>query len=172
MNSNNVVDNYLECVQEGKIWDKTKEFVGKHKGKIAAGIGLAAAAYAGKKGKQAYDNNKMTPQEKAVKDREEKQIVARLQAKHDKENQSKINRNAVGYAIGKTVNTATKPFRWIAGKAGKAIGNVASSGATSAKNALAKSVRDKYDDIKYRNKIKKRKQQSTTGAIFKGLKGE
>jgi len=58
----NQVDNYLECVQEGKIWDKTKEFVGKHKGKIAAAAGLAAAVYAGKK---VSDKNKARTDQQA-----------------------------------------------------------------------------------------------------------
>jgi len=49
----NNLDNYLVCLEEGKIWDKTKEyakktgsFIKKHKGKIIAGAALAAAGAA------------------------------------------------------------------------------------------------------------------------------
>jgi hypothetical protein len=58
-----LIDIYLENVQdvtldEGERWDKTKAFVKKHKGKIAAGVAgaaaIGAAAYGGKK----YKDNK------------------------------------------------------------------------------------------------------------------
>lgn len=116
----NVVDNYLDCLNEGKVWDKTKEyakkagsFVNKHKGKIAAGVALGAAAYGGKK------LLTKTPEQKAAIDKENKikqaaekknkdAAVKRINAKNAKAADRKNFVGAVASAVGKAAEVGDR----------------------------------------------------------------
>jgi len=181
----NQIDNYLVCLEEGKIWDKTKEyakkagsFVKKHKGKILAGAAIGAAAYGGHKVlKKTPEERASINKKKEAKSASDKKIknatIAKLQAKQDKSNDTKGKLAAAAYAGAKTTEIVTRPVRWAASKVGGAVKDGATYVAKSAKNKMVQSVSDTYNKMKYRKNLRKSpKQQGVIGAAIQGFRGK
>jgi len=81
--------------------------------------------------------------------------------------------NAALYAAGKTANIITKPLRWAGGAAAKAAGRGIKAGASSMRNKMIQSIKNRYKKFKNRKNIPKRpKTQGAIGALAQGIKGK
>lgn len=170
------LDIYLEFVQEGKVWDKAKKVWKDHKGKIITGAALAAATYAGHKALQDRANDPVRiadhKKESETEEARKKAAIDRI-AKQRQGDDEPSKTSAAAYAVGKTAEIVTRPIRhaasWAADKAGEGI----KAGASTAADAVASAVRNKYDEIKYKkDEPKPREQDGPIKALYHGLKGD
>jgi len=158
--NNHIVDAYLECLDEGRIWDKTKElakkagkFVDKHKGKIAVGL---AAGVAAKGAHSVYNNPKRVEarkRKKAAEIKKRNKIVADLRTKDSKGSVA----GGVAYATGKTALKAadyyTRPARWAIKKGLNLVAKGAKGASKFAGRKTKEVAKDTYNRIKYRKYI-------------------
>ncbi len=172
-----IVDTYLDCLHEGKIWDKTKEyakkagnFVKKHKGKFAAGAGIAAAVAGGvaaKKGYNKYSNSPEKVADRKAKAKQKKIAYYKAQKEYLKRNRPKQPGilKSVAYAVGKTAQNAVVGAGKVGLKAGvggaKLVGRGAGYVGKSTSNAVKQKVKNKVADYKFERMRKKRQQEKT-----------
>ena len=158
----NQLDNYLICLDEGELWDKTKAFAKKHKNKlkIAAGVaGAVAAGYAAKKGHDKYKEGE--PERLAAKKVEAQKKRAAEDKIIAKSNSRKKSKGApilvpAVKAIGKTAEIATRPVRWVGKKAGSLAAKGVKAAGTGAKNLAVNTVKNTINDTRA-NIIKQRR---------------
>ena len=151
----NLTDAYLECLHEGKIWDKNKAFVKKHKSKLVAGAGIAAAVATGVAAKSGYDKYKNNPERIAAKKQKKDVETQRYNAARQEYNKRHRNDNkpsnikAAGYAAKETVKTLGKPIVKAAYSGVKLLGKGVNYVASAAGRSVKKKVNNKLADYKF-----------------------
>jgi len=173
-----LTDAYLDCLHEGKIWDKTKEyakkagsFVKKHKTKFAAGAGIAAAVASGVAAKKGYDKYQNSPERIAAKKKKKKEkniAYYKAQKEYLKRNNPKMPGffKSAAYAVGKTAQQGVVGAGKLAYRGAKAVGKGAVNVGKTAGSAIAKSVekkvKGKIADYKFERMRNKRNKERTT----------
>jgi len=158
----NLTDAYLECLHEGKFWDKTKEFVKKHKSKIVAGVGIAAGVAAGVAAKRGYDKHQNSPEKIAARKEEKrkKDLVYNTAKKkynqRHKDDNNPSNIKAAGYAAKETAKTLAKPVAKVAIGGAKILGRGIAAAGKAIGKAAQRKVNNKIDDYKFERMRKKR----------------
>lgn len=121
-----MINNYLNGIQEGKVWDKVKQVWRDHKGKIIAGAAIAAGAY----GAKTYSDNKKG-KETAVK---------AAQSNEDRKLAGKTGSFSKADRLKQKITAGTLQAKDKVVKTAKETGQAISKAATDIKNSDASKV--------------------------------